>query len=105
MADKKRALTALMSVLAVPSTTVLAMYVAVWGADIIGRGGGSWGWGYLLALPGGLILGFVLSVVSLVMLGHQKRYEPLPIFLASLSVIGVVFLLSLITHGLIESAH
>ena len=105
MVDREKALTAIASVVAVPTTTVLSMYAAVWGADIVGQGGDGWGWGYLLALPGGLILGFVLSVAALVMLGHQKRYAPLPIFLSSLSVVGIVFLVSAITHGLIGLVH
>jgi len=80
----------------------MSMYAAVIGADAAGHSGGAWGWGYMLAIPGGFILGFVLMLMALVVLRNNHKLQFLSIILYAFAVAFSVFLISLVTHGVIQ---
>lgn len=102
MGKVTKALLALESTLVVPLSAFVSMLAAIAGADAAGHGGGSWGWGYMLAVPGGLVLGFVLSGMALVLLKQKNKFTFAPILGSALAVAGIVFAVSFIFHGILD---
>ncbi len=101
MGVSRKTLLAIESVLIVPVTAILSMYAAITGAEAAGFGGGSWGWGFMLAVPGGLVLGFILSGIALAALKQKKRFSFLSVLVSALGVAVVVFVVSFIVHGVL----
>ena len=86
----------------VPVTAILSMYAAISGAEAAGIHGGSWGWGFMLAVPGGLLLGFILSGTALAVLKQKAHYSFIPVLASAFGVAAVVFVVSFIAHGVLK---
>lgn len=102
MNRSNKTLLALESMAIVPATAVLSMFAAFAGAEAVGIKGGSWGWGFMLALPLGLVLGFILSGIALAILKQKNRFKFLPILFSAGVVSIIVFIVSFIVHGLLK---
>jgi hypothetical protein len=102
MGKGSKTLLAIESTLVVPVSAFISMYAAIIGAETAGHGGGSWGWGYLIAVPGGLVLGFILSSASLIALKQKGKLTFLSVFLSAFAVACAVFVISFIFHGVLD---
>ena len=87
-------------VVVVPVTVYLSMLVATWGAEAVGQRGGDWGWGFMLAVPGGMVLGLILSVIGIVVLIAREEINYVSVALLMLPVCAVVFVISAVFHWL-----
>ncbi|MDH3603655.1 MAG: hypothetical protein OEU26_28935 [Candidatus Tectomicrobia bacterium] len=88
-------------VVVVPVTVYLSMLVATWGAEAVGQRGGDWGWGFMLAVPGGMVLGLILSVIGIVVLIAREEINYVSVALLMLPVCAAVFVISAVVHWLI----
>jgi hypothetical protein len=102
MSSSNKILLALESIAIVPATVVLSMLAARAGAEAAGIKGGSWGWGFMLALPLGLVLGFLLSGITLTILKQKNRFRFFPVLFSAGIVSVIVFIISFIVHGLLK---
>ena len=105
MNKSNKILLTLESIAIVPATAFLSMLAAIEGAEAAGIKGGSWGWGFMLALPLGLILGFILSGTALTLLKQKNKFSFFPILFSAGVVGAIVFVVSFVVHGLLKLFH
>ena len=93
------------SMVSISLTTFLSIYAAIAGAKVVGHSGGSWGWGFMLAVPAGFILGLILSSAVIAKLKQKQRLKVQPILFGNAIALAMVFFISSIFHGLLRLFH
>ena len=101
MGTLRKILLTLEVVVVVPVTGYLSMLVATWGAQAAGHEGGDWGWGFMLAVLGGIVLGLILSITGIVVLTVRERINYVSVALSIFPVCAAVFVISAVFHWLI----
>lgn len=93
---------AIESILIVPIAAIVSMYAAIIGASAIGHGDGSWGWGYMLSVPGDLVIGFILILIAPANPKQNNRLRFFPVLSYALIASVAVFAICFVFHGIIK---